>query len=64
MSKANSIGDVKKRIYVTATPSSEKILKNVSFIFKYYQVDTGDKTLFTLSSGVCAPREGGRAGEL
>ena len=43
---------------MTATPLSEKILENVSFIFKYYQVDTRDKTLFTLSSGVCMPKEG------
>ena len=60
MSEANSAEDAKKRIYVTATPLSEGILKNVGFVFEHHQVDTGDKTLFTLSSGVCAPREGGR----
>ena len=58
ISKVNSIKDIKKRIYVTATLLSEKILKNVSFIFKYYQVDTEDKTLFTLSFGIYIPRKG------
>lgn len=60
MSKANSIEDAKKRIYITATLLSEGILKNIGFIFKHHQVDTRDKTLFTLSSGIYAPREGGR----
>jgi len=36
MSKANSIKDTKKRIYITATPSSEGILKNASFVFKHH----------------------------
>jgi len=36
MSEANSVEDVKKRIYVTAMPSSEKILKNVGFVFEHH----------------------------
>ena len=60
MSEANSVKDAQKRIYVTATPSSKKILKNVGFVFEHHQVDTGDKTLFTFSSGICVPKEGER----
>ena len=60
ISKANSAENAQKRIYVTTTPLSKKILKNIGFVFKHHQVDTGDKTLFTFSSSVCAPREGKR----
>ena len=58
ISKANSVEDIKKKIYITATPLNKKILKNVGFIFKHHQVDTRDKISFTLSSGVYMPREG------
>jgi hypothetical protein len=58
ISKANFMEDTKKGIYITATPSSKKILKEVGFVFKYYQVDTRDKTSFTFSFGVYTPKEG------
>ena len=55
--KVNSIEDIKRSIYITVMPLSENILKNIGFVFKYYKVDTRDKTLFTFSSSVYAFKE-------
>ena len=58
ISKVISARGTKKRIYIISTLLSKKILKNIGFVFKHYQVNTGDKTLFTLNSGVYTPKEG------
>jgi len=46
ISKANSIKDTKKRVYITATPLSKKILKNISFIFKANSIKDTKKRVY------------------